>query len=392
MRLIFFFLIAIFFGACNTAQRNIESGDFDDAIEIYVRKLRGKRKKQTEHIQALELAFRKATDRDLRLCEYLADPNRPENWEKINNIHRQMARRQTLIYPLLPLVGKDGYRATFQFVNIERLEQESREKAADYLYTRAEALLRQAEQGDKQSARTAYGVLLDLERRYFANYRQKDKLLNDARYLGTNHILFDVRNQSNQILPAHVERQVLNISAADLDGEWRRFYMERNPNVQYDYRVVFEVQRIDFSPERVAERSYCDEREVEDGWEYVLDARGNVMKDTSGNDIRQKRFARIRANVVEVCQTKAARLGGGIVVLDARGNRRLDYRDVATEIRFEHFAATFQGDARALTDQSRARIGSRPLPFPSNEDMLAEAAERLKPDIRSAIRSSRVLQ
>jgi hypothetical protein len=34
------------------------------------------------------------------------------------------------------------------------------------------------------------------------------------------------------------------------------------------------------SPERISERNYIDEKEITDGEEYVLDANGNVAKDT----------------------------------------------------------------------------------------------------------------
>ena len=141
--------------ACRTAQKFTESGDYDGAIEFCVQKLRGKSKKKTEYVQGLELAFQKAQARDLRIAENLAAANRPENWEKVNNMHRKIQDRQNLVAPLLPLVSKDGYRARFEFVSIEKLEAESREKAAEYLYNRAEDLLLQADRGAKMTCENA---------------------------------------------------------------------------------------------------------------------------------------------------------------------------------------------------------------------------------------------
>jgi hypothetical protein len=114
--------------ACRTAQKFTESGDYDGAIEFCVQKLRGKSKKKTEYVQGLELAFQKAQARDLRIAENLAAANRPENWEKVNNMHRKIQDRQNLVAPLLPLVSKDGYRARFEFVSLKNWKQKAAKK------------------------------------------------------------------------------------------------------------------------------------------------------------------------------------------------------------------------------------------------------------------------
>jgi|GEM_PF-4311208 len=59
------FLLAFLLTACHTAQKYVESGDYDSAIDLCVRKLKGKSKKKLEYVQGLELAFRKAQARDI---------------------------------------------------------------------------------------------------------------------------------------------------------------------------------------------------------------------------------------------------------------------------------------------------------------------------------------
>lgn len=377
--------------ACRSTQDLIESGDYDGAVSFAVDKLRGKKNKKTEIVRGLELAFSKAQARDLNTARNLAAVDRPENWERINTIHRQISRRQNLVAPLLPLVSKDGYRAKIEFVDIAHMEAESREKAAEYLYVCAEDLIVQAERGDRQAARNAHRMLKDLESRYFKSYRNKDLLLRDAVNLGTTHILFEVRNESNKILPRDFNDRVLAFGASDLESDWKAYHFKPDPKIPVDYRVVFNIRQIDISPERISERAYTDEKEIEDGWEYVLDERGNVKKDTAGNDIKRPRKVRIRADVLEAFQTKAARLTGMLEIYDAVRNTRVHVRDVGTEVLFEHYASTFRGDQRALSKDSRARIGNRPLPFPPDSDMLMQAADRLKPNIRDELRRSRAI-
>lgn len=383
--------LSLVLGACHTAQKFVESGDYDGAITYCVQKLRGKKKKDTDLVKGLELAFRKAQARDLNTANHLAAEGRPENWERINSIHRQISLRQNKIAPLIPLVSKDGYRANFEFVNIGQLETESRQKAAEHLYSSAEELLQRAQDGDRQAARTAYQTLKDLQARYYKQFRNSDQLLQDALNLGTTHILFEVRNQSNKVLPGDFNDRILAIGTYDLDSQWKAFHFSGETGFPVDYRVVFNIRRVDISPERITERAYVDEKEIQDGWDYVLDRRGNVKKDTAGNDIKTPRMIRIRAEVLEAFQSKATRLTGSLEIIDAVRNVRIDTRELGTEVLFENYASTFRGDSRALSEDSRCRIGNRPLPFPRDEEMLVQAADRLKPNIRDELRRNRAI-
>jgi len=385
------FLATVLFNACKSPQKLTESGDYDSAIDVCVRKLRGKGNKKPEYVQGLEMAFRKAQTRDVAIADQLAAADRPENWERINSIHRNIRDRQNQVIPLLPLTAKNGYRAKIELLDIASLERNSREKAADYLYAKAEELIERGERGDKLAARQAYQTLNDLESRYFRDYKDKTAIKNKARDLGTSYVLFTVKNQSAQILPRAFQDRLLNMSKQDLDSEWKAFYFEEQPGAQYDYKVTFRVTRIDAAPERVQERIYTDEKEIQDGWDYVLDRRGNVRKDSLGNDMKTPKYVRLRADIVEVHQNKAVRLAGFVEIRDAANNHLLDSRDLSTEVLFENYASTFRGDERALSDDSRCRIGNHPQPFPPTEEMLVQAAERLKPNLKAELRRNRAI-
>jgi hypothetical protein len=317
--------------------------------------------------------------------------NRPDNWECINDIHLDIRDRQNKVTPLLPLVSSKGYKARFDFVEIGPMERDSREKAAQYLYDQATNLIARAEKGDKIAARSAFAKLNELSRRYYKDYRDKTELLAQAKRLGTSYVLIDIKNQSNKILPEGFAERLLAMGKRDLDTEWKQFFFESRPGEQFDYTAVFKITSIDISPERVNERSYNDEKRIQDGWEYELDNRGNVKKDSLGNDIKHPKYVYIQAQVLEVHQTKAARLSGYFEIHDTYRKTLLDSRNMSTEILFEHFAATFRGDERALSQDSRVRIGNRPVPFPLDADMLVQAAERLKPDIQGELRSNRAI-
>lgn len=367
--------------SCHTAQKYVENGDYDGAIDFCVDKLSGRKKKSDDLVKGLEVAFQKATERDMRAVDALMAENQPANWERIHKIHLRIQDRQNHVYPLIPLKSEKGYDAKFLFVNIEKLELESRTNAAEYVYNKANAKMELARNGNKAAAREAYYLLEELEQEYFRDYKNKDALKREAERSGIVHVLFEIRNETGRILPIGFDDRVLAISKNDLDTKWRRYHFENETGVQYDYKAIFRLDNIDISPERIHERSYTDEKRVKDGWEYAYDNKGNVKKDSFGNDIKHDRFIVARAQVIEVHQSKAARLAGYVDIYDADSKNRLDSRPLATEILFEHYASTFNGDARALSDDSRCRIGNRPVPFPLDSDMLVQAADRLKPSL-----------
>ena len=76
-------------------------------------------------------------------------------------------------------------------------------------------------------------------------------------------------------------------------------------------------------PEEVKENNYSETKEIEDGFDYELDANGNVKKDTAGNDIKIIKYKTIRCNVKELHQFKTARISGTIDYLDNYNNKLL---------------------------------------------------------------------
>lgn len=386
----FIAIVSLVLASCASPMKLVETGNYDQAIELAVKKLAGKKTKKTKYVMALEDAFYKTTARDMAYADELEKEGRPENWQKINDIYKKIKRRQDKIKPLLPLIDKDGIKAEFRFVKVEGLERESKEKAATFLYEDARRLLTLAKEGDKMAAREAY-TQLDKIKRYYTSYRDRNQLMNLAHELGTSYILFEMTNNAPVVLPLGFEREITRISVNDLNSKWKEYHTRQQSGTAYDYKVVMNITDIQVSPGVVQERQYVDDREIEDGFDYVLDENGNVKKDTSGNDIKVPRTVIIRAEVLETYQNKVANVSGRLEYIDLKRNQVINTDRIAVEAVFENYAATFRGDDRALSQQSRKRIGNRPLPFPENEDLLFTAAEQLKPVIKEKIARARII-
>ncbi len=383
-------LLTFVLASCSSPQKLVDSGNYDAAIQIAARRLAGQKNKKARLVIALEEGFAKATERDMRLAERLRRQGRPENWEEINSIYRRIRSRQERIEPLLPLISKEGIKADFQFVRVDELEYESRQKAADYLYARAAGWLEDARRGDKLAARRAYEELDKIDQ-YFKDYKDKNRLMQTAHSLGTTNVLVRLENNSRAIMPAALEREIRRISVRDLNSFWRAYYTEKAQGIDYDYEVVMRINGLEVGPNVVKEREFEEAKEIEDGFEYVLDKNGNVMKDSLGNDIKVPRKVFIRARVFETYQAKVASISGRLEFYDLETSELVDTRPLAADAVFENYASTFRGDERALSPETKRRIGNRPLPFPTDEALLLTAAEQLKPVVKDYIAGARKL-
>ena len=378
--------ILFIFSSCTNTQKLIDNGNYDEAIEYATRKLRGKTKKKAKYVAALETGFRKANVRDMKRLNHLRKNaiERPQNWERILDIADQIDERQRLIDPLLPVIDKEGYQANFKFVHTASILSEAKNEAAEVLYKSALAHLKKAEQGIKLAGRFAYRDL-DKVSRYKRNYKDVNSLLRKARELGTTHVLLSVKNSAPVVLPAAFEREIKRITVRDMQGRWTEYHTKANENTTIDIRVIMNINDIDVSPERVNERAYVDQKEIQDGYEYLYDENGKAVVDSSGTHIKIPVKRIITAEVIESFQHKTAIVSGNLDFFDPQTKELLRSTPISVETVFENYASTYRGDRRALSSDSKRRIGNSPRPFPSDESLLLEAADRLKPIIKKKI-------
>ena len=376
--LIILISIFIFATSCSSVRKMVDKGEYDEAIIYSVRKLQGKEKKKTKYVEALEKAFAKVTQKDMNKIAFLKEQKDGNYWGRIYDIVLNMDIRQKRIEPLLPLESEDGYQAKFKFVRVEPLLIESENKAAEYLYKKAQRLLQDAEQGDKIAARKAFDDLDEINK-YKSIYKDVVKLKQKAYDMGQDYVLIDVKNYSNIVLPKDFYRDVKNINTQDLNEMWLKFFTkEDKPMDEFDYIVDLNINEILISPEREKEREFEESKKVKDGFTYLYDKDGNVKKDSLGNDIKQERYSNVKARVFELLRTKVATVRGDIIIKDL--NRVTNYKSVPVNVDavFESYASRYEGDKRALSTETKNRLRSYPDPFPANGELLMMAVDDLK--------------
>lgn len=380
-------IVLISFTSCRDIQKLVDQGRYDEAMAKAVKKLSRQKKKNPKYVIGLERAFEKLTSRDMAAINQLSKENKGSNWARVYDLTQQIERRQNLVSPLLPLYDKNGYQANFQFIRTESIAQEAKTKAAKYHYHRAEELMALAEAGDKQAARNAHYELEKIDF-YFRNYKAKDRMKKRAKDLGLTRVFFAIKNSAPVLMPLGLERELLDVSVRDINEEWNVYYTKADPAINFDYNIVLDIRDIDVSPDRIREEVYTDAKDIIDGWEYVLDNNGNVAKDSLGNDITQDRVVRVYADVIRVFQDKAAHINGSLEFIDNDTKELIRSESFSVDAHFDHEAARFNGDRRALSSRSLNFIGNEPVRFPADDELVLQAADELKIIVKNKIQHS----
>src|SRR5690606_33996757 len=109
------------------------------------------------------------------------------------------------------------------------------------------------------------------------------------------------------------------------------------------------LKRLNISPEHIKERETLREKEIVDGWKYKKDQKGNVVKDSLGNDIKIDNIINAKARYFEYEQFKSTQVLADVTYIDLKTNELLDVFPIDSKFVFQHNYATFRGDERALS-------------------------------------------
>ncbi|HHB78791.1 MAG TPA: hypothetical protein ENK85_06125 [Saprospiraceae bacterium] len=376
-------LVTVLSTGCATPKHAYKKGNMQSAVELAIKRLR-KHKVKDKDVIILEKAFAIINKREYDRLQVLLSENDDNKWPKVNSIAKRIYNRQQELKPYLPLYIKSQNReAVFTFFPVKELMIRSKEKAAEQYYKNGLADLAEAKKGNRRAARSAYANF-EHTSRYYRNYKDTKRLMEEAHRLGTTYAVIGLTNETNALLPSRFKNAVLRMYPSDLNTFWTKF--DLNPKARkYDYKVMIRLTNVAATPEEIRNNQFIEEKEIKDGFEYVMDQNGNVAKDSLGNDIVQDKYITVRANVFSTEQHKATTLTAFVDVINTHTGERLMSRQVTAESVFSNFAMRYEGDKRALSKETRRNLGNRPVPFPSNEQMLIQAAEALSPKIKDMI-------
>jgi hypothetical protein len=379
-----FYYIAIVFiiliSGCKSIEKNINAGNYDYAIDIAVKKLQGG-KKDEEVMKGLELAYQKATEKDKMRINQLKSSENAAFWPEIYMTYSNMDIRQNKIIPLLPLITKSGEVLKFETMNLFAVKEEARTNAAEYYYNEGKRLL---SVGKKTEARSAFMLFQNIKD-YFAYYKDTEDLINEAYAKGINKVFVLADKKNGILLPPNYEEDLVAMDFQSKAPDWVVFFYDNAQFKTFDYIVRIYFAEIQITPETVKETHYDESKEIQDGFEYLKDPKGDVMKDSLGNDIKIPKNVIISAHITESQQNKASKVMGEVEIRDGFSNKLVDKVAVSGGAIFSNFFAAYTGNKAALKPETLAKIGNRPVNFPTDMQMVDKSKEEMKNSIYRAI-------
>jgi hypothetical protein len=379
-------VLALFIAGCASSSKLLQRGRYDAAVEKSVKSLR-KNPADTEEILVLERAFRIANERNWERINFLKLNNDPRHLEEMISIYMQLRERQSLVRTVLPLQLPDR-TINYPYVNYDEEIVAARASAADYYYNNA---LRLMDQNDKEAYRQAYQEFIKA-RNYSSTHREVDKMIQEAMYQGVSRVLVMVQNHTPINLDKDFENQILAMKPSELDSEWVEYHFrDLDENMEYDYYIVANIRIIDVSPDITRDTDRVEKKRVQDGFEYALDRRGNVAKDSLGNDIKSPKFKDVTCAVIETLQRKHCTIEGDVEFISMNPRRLLKKEPVGANSTFEHMSARAIGDLEALKEETRKIVELQPVPFPSDYEMVYRTTEGMRLAIAEAIEKNRKL-
>ena len=380
---IFAFLLLTACGVKQT-QNLLSSGNYDEAIANSISNLRSNKDKKgnQDYVYLLEEAFAKAKERDLNAINLWEKEKNPANFEKIYNTYLQLNNRQEKIKPLLPLkLLKEGRNANFPFDNYNDEIVASKNNLSGYLYANAKSLMTTS---DKMNFRKAYDDLAYLNE-INPNYKNVLNLMDEAHFKGTDYVLVNAKNETDKIIPARLQNDLLDFNTYGLNNKWTVFHGNKQKGIIYDYGMTIRFQSILVSPEQIKEREFIKERQIKDGQKKLLNANGKEVLDNTGKVVMVDNMIKVTARIFESRQFKSSQIQAKIDYVDFRSNQLIQSFPLVSEFIFENIYATCKGDKRASDDNYYSYFDKRAVAFPSNEQMVYDTGEDLKIKLKELI-------
>lgn len=379
-----FILILVSCSGKKQVEKALHSGNYDLAIEDALRKLENNKNKERKQdfVILLKNAYEKAVERDINTIKHLRKDGNPEHYKNIYETYLNLSARQEKIKPILPLqIGNKPLHLDFK--DYSQVIAQSRNQVSDYLYKNGLTLI---ESNNKHDIKEAFSIFQYIDR---INPKFKDvrDLMQEAHDRGSDYVLVTIENQTDQIIPKRLEDDLLNFDTYGLNQFWTVYHANPDRRINYDYALILQLKRINISPEKLNEKQLLREKQIVDGWKYQKDSKGNVAKDSLGNDIKIDNIINVQARFFEYQQFKSTQVLADVVYRNLTNNQTLDVFPINSEFVFENIYATLKGDERALNPRDFDLLRNKRVLFPSNEDMVYDTGEDLKLKLKQIISS-----
>ncbi len=383
-KLIVALMAVVLCAACGGTQKAtnlISSGNYENAFAVSIQKLTKDKssKSSQKHVPVLKEAYTKAATNDLQTIANLKKTNTPESLKKIYGTYLNLDLRQDEVRVLQPLYF-EGSEVQFDFTDYSKSITNAKNNYSSKLYTDAV----QEMKGDKLAARKAYKLFQEL---IYVNPTYKNNLTQlsqNAKNKGSSFVLVALKNNVQRISNDSIE-SVNQINSGNFDNQWVIYHNKKDSKVRYDYQIDIVFNTLQFQPEKTEQQTVPQEAKIQDGWQYQLDANGNVVKDDKGNDVKVAKYKVVRAEVALYQQNKASKLDGNVVIKNRKTGAVVSSTPIFGEAKFQHLYGTFRGDQRAIEQKYYDALKSKALVYPKDDEFIKYSVLNFKQKVTALL-------
>lgn len=377
-------VLLILMSGCGSSKKQLEKGNYEAAIDLAVRQLR-KDPRDTKQIEILDRSYKIVNEQDNERIRFLKLEGKPANWDEIYLVNKRLSDRQAYVRTVTPL-QLNGKTIEYPYIDYMPEMIAAKRKSADFYYAHGNELMKNKL---KDSYRQAFYEFVRAKE-YVGDYEGIDNKIDESKYLGMSRALITMQNRSAIQFPEDYEEGLLAIDLPRLNSEWVEYHVKDiNAETRYDYYVNFTIKNIGVSPDQTMQRDTVVKKQVEDGFNYQLDKKGNVMKDSLGNDIKTVKYKTLQCAFIETIQTKDCVIEGDVEVIQVNPNKVLKKDPIGAHSGFEFASARALGDIQALSPSQIEKTKSKPVPFPDDMEMVMRCSDALKQAINGALQTNR---
>jgi hypothetical protein len=376
---------ALVLSSCASNTKLMQRGNYDKVIQKTTKKLM--KKPDAKYAAEMDRAYRLANERDMERITYLQREDNPDFYTEVMSRYSTLKMRQSQVRTVTPL-NVDGRTYEYEYIDYDAKIIEFKNKAADEHFRLGKMLLEEPK--SKMDFREAHYNLLRARELGGNKFPDIDRMIHDARMMGISRVLVVPVADENAPVTRLALESLITFDPTGLKGsEWIEYhFIHMASGVTYDYDVVVNIHAIETSPDNETETQKEFKKKSTKEFDYALDAAGNVMRDTSGNDI--KIYKDIQATMITTHKEKTASIRGEVVVIDRTGQNEITSMPVpfASSHKFENDSHEIIGKWEAVPAEGQAQSRIKEEPFPSEADLIEVCLKKAQPVVRDAIYKS----
>ena len=347
LRLIPIMLLATLLTSCNTTKKLYEAQEYDQVIQRVAPDICDG-DMNAKHINYVAASYHKANQADHERIQALKATGQPDVWPEIYQRYCSMKGRNEAL-SCFPTKVKNGMN--YVKLDLDDDMTVARNHAEAFLVAKTNQLL---DTGTVSDALEADNYIEQLQRTNEDNSSlpllKRKSLLRQA-----DRVFVAIDNDEKRPLGRDFANTVLGFDAGEVPSNVMS--VTRNTRMRdKDAEVMVVISDVQITPDRLDEVTF---------------------KETNGGKT---------VEVTDHTQNKTVTVKGTIKYYDAYGYRAITSVPYEVKSTFKNDYTTIKGDREACSAETLSRLNTKPVPVPTDESMLIDAAKKLNDLVAAEIR------